>query len=60
MMFDPFPNLTRERSKAVEAALVEAARLLTLEQFEQLSAESVHVLAGLGLLGDQQQPQEPK
>lgn len=36
--------------KRLRAALVEAARLLSLEQLQQLSEESVHVLIDLGLL----------
>jgi hypothetical protein len=33
----------------LRATVVEAARLLTLEQIRQLSDQAVHVLAGLGL-----------
>lgn len=37
----------------LRAAFVEAARMLTLEQLQELSAESAKVLADMGLLGNE-------
>ncbi len=47
--------LKAENTK-LRAALVEAARLLTLEQLQDLSEGAIRILADLGLLANQQQP----